>query len=219
MRPMDLFVERGAGDRSCDFQSSRALSREIDGMTVREWMERSKSLSTNDKMSIASASIMLGSPFFLLSLGATFAIVDECDNNRIENELNRRYRWSLPGSRAVEPLSSSGTLESKLLSNWMAPGAAFALDYQSSGTANKKRKSEAGLPSDQAVFSAQYSRNCQNSEVVEEKSWLKASKVLKQKFFLEDELERVNGQADFSLVAAIVSQIEKLDKELARLGC
>src|SRR5581483_3710199 len=45
-------------------------------------------------------------------------------------------------------------------------------------------------------------------------SWVKTSKLVKEKQALSDHLEKTRGELSFGVVANIVAQIEKLDKAL-----
>lgn len=219
MKPLDLFTEKNAGDHGLDHSSSRSLSRELNGLSIRDWKEQSRTLTTKDKMSIASASIALGSPFFLLSIGATFALFDECDNRRIDEQLDRltgAHRHPMaacPDLAAVDELQSS-----KHLDESMFPLAWLTADKNNFETSKPKKKK--GDWSDQSIFIHDDDRRIDNcSFLAPPKDWLRTDKVLKQKFWLEDELERVNGIGEFSMVAGIIAEIERLDKELKRLGC
>jgi hypothetical protein len=218
MRPIDLFVERDLCDRNVDFSSSRTFSRELNGLTVREWMEQSRQLSTQDKMSIASASIALGSPFFLLSLGAAFAFIDACDNNRIEKELDELTRGHRQPLKVSKDLETARQLDGNFTRAAVVPLSLMSMEMAIKRS-TKPKKEIAERNNDQAVFSKNTHRGDNCKFLVEDRSWMKASKVLKTKFFLQTELEKANGKAEFSMIAGIAAQIDKLDKELKRLGC
>ncbi len=52
-----------------------------------------------------------------------------------------------------------------------------------------------------------------------ERSWVKASQLVKRKQHLADYLQKARGTLELSAVSNIVSQIERLDKELKKMGC
>jgi hypothetical protein len=219
MKALDLFVEKQAGDRQCDFSSSRSLSREINGLPLRDYIEQNKTLSVRDKMSIASASLALGSPFFLFSLGATFAMVDEYDRLKEDDLLNGGQGRRRHPLKAAQELSALLDGETKIFCETITPLSIMTGSLELSERRAGKKKPKFGQRKDQSVFSSDELRVDNGKFLVEDRSWLKANKVMKKKFFLEDELERVNGKAEFSLVAGIIAQIERLDKELKGLGC
>ncbi len=219
MRPLDLFVEKQAGDSSVDFSSNRPLSREINGIPMRDYIEQNKTLSVRDKMSIASASLALGSPFFLLSLGATFAMVDEYDRLKEDDLIyGGQARRRHPVKAAME-LSALLDSETRVFCETITPLSIMSGSLELSERRAGKKKTKFGERNDQSVFASDELRVDNGKFLVEDKSWLKASKVMKKKFFLEDELERVNGKAEFSMVAGIIAQIDRLDRELKSLGC
>ncbi len=217
MRPLDLFVEKQLCDRSVDQSSSRILSKEVNKINWKDWVEQSKTISTRDKMSLASASIILGSPFFLMTLGATFAVMDEIDNQRVDSELNRLFRPGVRTLAASQELTAEQELDAKIFGDALSPAAVLTLD-QIIERATKPGRAK-GDRLDQSVFTTDERRNYNSGFLSNQRNWLKASKVLKQKLILEDELERVNGLADFSLVAGIIANIELLNKDLKHLGC
>jgi len=217
MRALDLFVERQACDRSIDSRASRSLSREVNDISMRERLEQAKTLSTHDKLSLASASLALGSPFFLLGMGATFAIFDECDARRqreIMHGSGHGHKRPLNASEdmsMVKPLAASGMKE-------IAAGATFLSLDLSAGRFLPDRKGIGPKRRDQAVFSDRRQR-ANGRFLVEGSGWLKAGQLLKQKFFLMGAVEKSSGREPFSLIAGLIAQIEILDKALKRLGC
>lgn len=215
MKPMDIFVEKQARDRSYDSANSRSLSREVNNICRRERLDQSKTLTTKDKMSLASASIMLGSPFFLFSLGTTFAVVDEYD--RMVNDKMGQAKNQKRTAGIIQDAEVADQCEKKVLVAAASGPMLMSLDFVGKVTQTKQQDGRCQRK-DQAVFSDS-SRNTISNFLAGDQSWLTARKLLKQKFLLMDQVEKVNGHAEFSLVAGLIAQIEILDKALKKLGC
>jgi hypothetical protein len=211
MRPLDLFIEKQACDRSMDAGASRALSREVDDLCQKEGLDRKQILSGQDKLGLTAAGLLVGSPFMLFGLGVTFAMFDEMDFRR-----DLRAREELLARR--NPLRK-GDDDDETKKDKLKPfkpeisASLLAMDLQSGKTLRDKQVKRP--KSDQAVFSDS-KRN--KPFLSASHDWLKVNKLAKRKQFLLEEIERVNKGQQLSLVSNLLTQIEVLDKALKRLG-
>jgi hypothetical protein len=160
-------------------------------------------MGQRDKMALAS--IAFCSPLMLLSMGATMAIMDDMKINR-DARINQslRNRLQMRQGRIV-------TEENKEV----APRRSLSMTFDATG----RMRVEA------AAIKPKKEKTCTRPDKpvkvfpMPEKSWLKASKLLKQKQALVDLLEKGRGHLQLSKVSALVSKIEELDKELKKVGC
>jgi len=213
MRAMDLFMEKQAIDRSQDTGSSRALSREVNDLCRMDARTQRHTLDMKDKAALASAGILVGCPLVLLGLGASFAVSDEMDFRRREKELAGQGQGD--GKQALkqaalraDELDAARALEGKM------PLAVTVMDLTNLKRPGKK-KGRREIDTKNAMLDGRQER----SHVSLSRSWLEASKLVKRKQFLLDQIERVNKGNSLSAVSNLLSQIERLDKALKKMGC
>jgi len=194
-----------------DAGASRAFSREVDDLCHKGGQDRKQILSGQDKLGLTAAGILVGSPFMLFGLGATFAVFDELDFRRelkARDDLLARRNPLRKGDEddetkkdKVRPLKPEISL------------SLLAMDLEAGKTLRDKKPKR--QRSDQAVFSdSKKNRQFLSAS----RDWLKVDKLAKRKQFLLDEIERVNKGQQLSLVSKLLSQIELLDRTLKRLG-
>lgn len=210
MRPLDLFIEKQATDGAVDMCASRAFVREANELLWQEGLGCEQTLTTRDKLALTTASMIVGSPFVLFGLGATFALFDELD---VKRELNECA--ALNPQTNVLRKSVDLKLE-KDKSQEFSPEASLALLAMDLENARDRKGKKAPRPRpDQALFSDSR-RNRQF--LAPGRTWQEAGKLARRKQFLLDEIERVNRGQQLCLVSNLLSQIERLDKALKRLG-
>lgn len=212
MRPLDLYIEKQACDRSIDAQSSRALSREVNDLSRAESLAHRQSLNLKDKSALASAGILIGSPLLLIGLGATFAACDEMDFRRRDRLFNDEK--SNAGGRLLRKAQSCEPgLDATAVTEARAPLALMLTDI--SGL--RKRRGGSARPGE-GIFAAE--RKLSRSFVVPGKSFSEVDKLIKRKQFLKDQMERLHGKGNqLGAVGRLMSQLEHLDKLLKRMGC
>ncbi|HEY9868175.1 MAG TPA: hypothetical protein V6D08_03125 [Candidatus Obscuribacterales bacterium] len=210
MRPLDLFIEKQATDGAVDMGASRAFSREANELLLQEGAGREQTLTARDKLALTTASMIVGSPFVLFGLGATFALFDELDFRR---EL--RERGALNPQTNVLRKSLDLKLEKDKAQEFSPEASLALLAMDLEGARGRKgRKARRPRP-DQALFS---DSRMNRQFLAPSRTWQEVSKLAKRKQFLLDEIERVNKGQQLSLVSNLLSQIERLDKALKRLG-
>ena len=193
-----------------DAGASRAFSREVDDLCHKEGLDRKQTLSGRDKLGLTAAGLLVGSPFMLLGLGATFALFDEMDFRRElrdREELTRRLNPLRKGDEDETKKEKVKTLKPEISLSLLA------MELESGKTLKEKQNRRA--KSDQAVFSDS-KRN--RPFLSASRDWLKVDKLAKRKQFLLEEIERVNKGQKLSLVSNLLTQIEVLDRTLKRLG-
>jgi len=226
MRSLDIFTEKQAGDSRQDKIASSLLLSESNSLSMTQLVhdlkkndgrldkneqslldarrETEGAMQQRDKM--AFMSIVLGSPFMLLSMGAGMAVFDE-------NRMNR------DGKLADKVLGNRQLKLSRVLNEdteSRISKKALSVSFESIMTKVDGRQAEKAKPREKHYFSTQPRYQPQPSP---ERSWVKASKLLKKKLALQDQLEKFRGQMQLSAVADIVAHIEKLDKALKQMGC
>lgn len=166
---------------------------------------------------IALASIMFGSPLMLFGMGATFAAYDECHAvNAAQNKLSgmngRRYiqagkKFGHEKKAAAEIRTLSGKASLSM------PVEGTAASAQSRKKADERFETMVRGEKQQAGAGARGEPLPRKAVDV-----IKASKLMKEKSFLTDQLEKMRGHESLSVVSSIVSRIEVLDKTLKRMG-
>lgn len=157
-----------------------------------------------DRMALTS--IAFGSPLLLLCLGATLALSDDQRLNRA-SELFAEWR------RCLLPLAGRPIQEQ---TEKMKQSCNLSMSFDVSGRMIVERKVKQRKPGhDRPVF-APVSVN--PVECHHEKSWQKASKVLKQKKALTEFLEQNRDHLDVDTVFELIAKIEILDKKLKKMG-
>lgn len=217
MRPIDLYMERSVRDTRSDQQASRNLLRESNSLSM-SGMAGARSLQRHDQSQIkvqhaadngmqqrdkmALASIAFCSPLMLLGMGATLAMMD---NFKIKHDRDQDAR---------NHLRSRNGAESPRELQIMPQSLQMSMDVTAFGAIPERRTSSLrkDKPASLAVRVPKFAPS-------EGKSWVKASKLVKDKQMLADHLEKTRGQLSLGVVSKIVSQIEKLDKALKSLGC
>jgi hypothetical protein len=207
MRGLDLYIERGLVDRSNDANLSRSLSREINDF------ERSRLTAQQnqpkEKVSFASASLVLGAPFMMFGLGAAFieeltTIKQDKQLSSLKEGLRRPLKASV---QALDKTKAAAPMDQKVSLALMSADI----------TAMRNRSTTKDRKADQAVFSDH--KNNRRPYLAVGKDWLDIKRLAKRKQFLIDQMERMNKGNSFLTIAQLAAKLELVEKELKRLGC
>jgi hypothetical protein len=201
-------MERGLVDRSNDANLSRSLSREINDF------ERSRLAAQQnqpkEKVSFASASLVLGSPFMMFGLGA--ALIEELTTIKQDKQLSslkEGLRRPLKASvQALDKTKTAAAMDQKVSLALMSADI----------TAMRNRSTVKDRTADQAVFSDAHKNN-RRPYLAVGKDWLDIKRLAKRKQFLIDQMERMNKGNSFLTIAQLAAKLELVEKELKRLGC
>ena len=228
MRPLDVYTEKNARDGNHDRQAcSAAFLSEVHSIgwqRASQKHDKDDKSGTNDKTvkaksvgdlnsaagmgqrdKIALASLAFCSPLMMLGLGAAFSFADNLQSNKsLKDQPMRRVRQNV----VEKSEKSDAPLKKTMMS--MAPA-----EVPSLRTEARKSKLEYGNRKENVL----YPSNGVWRQGDPERSWVKASKLVKRKQHLASQLEKFRGMMQLSLVSAIVSKIERLDKELKKMGC
>jgi hypothetical protein len=247
MRPLDLYSEKTMRDGSPDkIASSSAFLHEANGLclssihsegplrraggvaggpTKSGLLSVFSDSSTNKKTmrqrdQMAMASVAMCNPLMLLGMGATFAIADEM---RMARERALR-----PYDNSNEELYKAGTIrelkKSKLKENTSETTFKPSLDAVTmslqvlDNSPAAKKKSKLSFMRDRVSISRGVTMSENRIEPRHTRDWVKANKLLKQKMQLKDYLEKSRGKLDIHTVSNLMTQMEHLDKALAKYG-
>jgi hypothetical protein len=229
MRPLDVYTEKNASDGNHDkLACSAAFLNEMHSMSLPRSAQKhdkddktgrtdkttGKAKSAGDfndaagmgqRDKLALASIAFCSPLMLLGIGAALGIADGFRSNKV-GDLKDRPLQRVPQS--VIEKSSDAPLKKAMLSMSLS-------EMPSLRTEARKSKLEYGNRKENVLYPA----NGLWRQADPERSWVKASKLVKRKQHLMVQLEKFRGMMELSLVSAIVAKIERLDKELKKMGC
>jgi len=218
MKSLDLFMEKQCSDRRFSVLTSstggRSLSREITDLDIKERIGRHQTLSTSDKMMMGCASMALGSPFMLLGLGTAMAFMDDIDWRNQQEELRRLDQEFGADPKRFSKLQLLSELERRKRLNGDKKISSIPLDI-----VPRRRKAKKGRGGSDFSASRDGERNFLRPYFSSGKNWLEASRILKRKQFLEDQIQKHQGQLDYPTACRISSKIELLNKALKQLGC
>jgi hypothetical protein len=235
MRPIDLFMEKETTRDTRSDNISRSLLhdamtlamvnminerqgihpaaapvRMIDGKDPRTMTPQELEAYRNDQAGqrdkMALASMIFCSPLMLLGMGASLAFMDNMKLNeegKLSKGLNNRMQLRAAGS-LQDALAKEQSL-TRTLSTSMEP-----LGFRSILDRREPERKRTLLSEPPRVARVVPDPN---------RSWIKASKVVKEKQKLSDELEKQRGQLSLADVSAVHSRMEQLDKQLIKLGC
>jgi len=203
----------GSGNDS----ASRLFSREASDLELHDRMlVEQKTHVGRDKVSMATASLVLGSPFMMFGLGV--ALFEEFGAIKAGKQLQalqaQRQRLFAPikGAEIVEQKSIMGFGRQ---AHRMPLSTLFNLDeIERRATRGSKVRPDAGV---QLVFTDAHRNRA--AFLSSGRRWVEASKLVKQKQSLKDQLEKLNNGRNFGLITKLASKIELLDKALKKLGC
>ncbi len=224
----DLYAERALQDRGIDRRASRAFAREINPFEMRSILERTQTIAPGDKVSLASVSLMVGAPLFFMGLGAAaFQLFDCMDRSNLQQILEKRT-----GRKFQPALFGRGVFGGLSMDNCAAAAPCATLvamdahGYWSPGSRAAKGKAkeldEAWRRRERMLLSQRGHGFKQGYFLAAGRSWVRASKLWKHKRLMEDQLEKLSQTGDgnaLKIISRLRSSIDRLDKELKRLGC
>jgi hypothetical protein len=227
MRPLDIFSEKSIRDGSPDkIACSSALVYEAHSLAIQSQFHKTDAKAQDVKHphgekaedfnsavgfgkrdQMALASLFFGSPLMMLGMGAALGV---SDTMRMSKEHALKEGHHSRRLRQVSLEKTDAPKERTLLSmptDNVAARMSFRPDAsRKSGLEFKNRKENVLYPS-------------QWRQPDPEKSWVKASKLVKRKQQMMDQLAKCRGLLQLNVVSAILSKIDLLDKELKKMGC
>ena len=197
----------------------------------------SEEVGSRDKMSFMG--LAMCNPFFLMALGATFAVMDDIKASRaakLQKDNAGGLRRPVKGESIEETKAKQADLRPKSLT----PEGAKLLGFDK----NKGKSSDSGylkfglkksndsikeqskpaareINSDgdngkQKLFTGSESSWQEKAAARSLKNWIVTDKLIKKKQALGDQMERINGRAQYSEVASLAAKIQLVDKALKR---
>jgi hypothetical protein len=215
---MDIYSERQLRDTRVDQQANRSMLQEsfshamndfskgknVNVAELRQMEAGLRRMDNSERDQMAFASVALCSPLMLLAMGSTLAFMDtmrQGQHAKFESSLKNRF----------QPRGGVSTVEQVLRQNQpKLPTAAEAFRPDEESLL-KGRKSKLSISTEGYRSVTMVSAPARN--------FLKLNKLNKEKQLLSDHLEKMRGKLSLSSVSNLVSRIEKLDKELKKLGC
>lgn len=209
----------------------------------------SEEVGSRDKMSFMG--LAMCNPFFLMALGATFAVMDDIKASRAA-KLNKNngvnasdavngkaggMRRAIKGETIEETKAKQDALRPKSLT---AEGAKLlgldknkgaAGDSSDSGYLKFGLKKSSDAPKEQSkpavrdnnnhgdkgkqpLFAGAESSWQERAAARSLKNWIVTDKLIKKKQALGDQMERINGRAQYSEVASLAAKIQLVEKAL-----
>lgn len=218
MGSFDLFSEKAARDSGFDSNVTKAFLKESDDLEKREHAKhplmhgQRQTLSTDDKMGLTYAGLIVGSPLFFLGLVGTSAFCDQMDFNQQQKQLGIVKQRDF-NRLAYQHAAINAERDKSSRIPELRPGE-IIMPVNNEIVSGKNRKPEK-LGLDQVLFSD----NSRNRRIVfRGKNWLEAHKLSKLKTILEDQIKILSQKQDYHTVCKLSSELELLDKALKRLG-
>lgn len=240
MRPLDVFSEKNIRDGSPDkiacssalvyeahslavqtqflkadkkqdvqHDSKSGVTRGPDGKVIEGDFNSAIGFGKRDQMALASLAFC--NPLMMLGMGAALGL---SDNMRLDKEaalkeapLRRLRQGAIERQQDV-------TREKALPASAAENTAAVSRLNLRLAEKSRKPKLEFQNRRENVLYPSQAWR-----QPDQEKSWVKASKLVKRKQQMMDQLAKCRGLLSLNIVSAILSKIELLDKELKKMGC
>ena len=207
----------------------------------------SEEVGSRDKMSFMG--LAMCNPFFLMALGATFAVMDDIkacrEAKQKANGVNAGdavngqaggMRRAVKGESIEETKAKQTELRPKSLSpegakllgldkkNKANPADSGDSSYlkfglKKSNDSTKEQKPSSRAESEkgkQKLFNSAESSWEERAAARSLKNWIQTDKLIKKKQALGDQMERINGRAQFSEVASLAAKIQLIEKALKR---
>ncbi|MFA6213237.1 MAG: hypothetical protein WCT03_19685 [Candidatus Obscuribacterales bacterium] len=203
----------------------------------------SEEVGSRDKMSFMG--LAMCNPFFLMALGATFAVMDDIKASRAAKQkangvnagdaVNGQaggQRRAVKGETLEETKAKQAELRPKSLSpegarllgldknkkNVVDSGDSgylkFGLKKSNDSTKEQKPSGRADDKGKQKLFNSAESSWEERAAARSLKNWIKTDQLIKKKQALGDQMERINGRAQYSEVASLAAKIQLVDKAL-----
>lgn len=195
----------------------------------------SEEVGSRDKMSFMG--LAMCNPFFLMALGATFAVMDDIKASRaakLQKDNTGGVRRPVKGESIEETKAKQADLRPKSLTpegakllgldknkgNSSDSGyLKFGLKKSNDSAKEQSKPAErelnsAGDKSKQKLFTGAESSWQERAAARSLKNWIVTDKLIKKKQALGDQMERINGRAQYSEVASLAAKIQLVDKAL-----
>jgi|688.fasta_scaffold352960_1 hypothetical protein len=228
MRPMDIFSEKSSiRDGRLDKACSSALVYEAHSLSLQSQFHKADSKhdpkNPNGKVvegdfnsavgfgkrdQMALASLVFCNPLMMLGMGAALGVSDTMRMNReqaLKEAPMRRLRQVISERREEQP-------KERTLLSVPTDSIATRMNFKPEAT-TRKSKLEFKNRQDNIMYPSEFRKPDP------ERSWVKASKLLKRKQQLADQLAKCRGFLPLNMVSALAAKIELLDKELKKMGC
>lgn len=241
MRALDVYSEKSLRDGNHDKQAcSAAFISEVQSIAFQRALQKhdkddhtanikldktgkplsgdfndATGMGQRDKMALAS--IAFCSPLMLLGMGAAMGIADEFRSMNKANALKDNPAHRLRQSAAAAEQGLKGLAREK--SDAPIKKTMLSMEPRTGVPSLKTEARKSKLEFANRKENVLYPSNGSWRQSDGERSWVKASKLVKRKQHLMDQLEKFRGMLNLSLVSSIVSKIERLDKELKKMGC
>lgn len=229
MRPMDIFSEKSSiRDGRLDKACSSALVYEAHSLSIQSQFHRAdnkhdpknpngkpvdgdfnSAVGFGKRDQMALASLVFCNPLMMLGMGAALGVSDTIRMNReqaLKEAPMRRLRQVALESRQVPK-------DERTLLSVPTDSLATRMNFRPESTSSRKSKLEFKNRQENVLYPAEFRKPDP------ERSWVKASKLLKRKQQLVDQLAKCRGFLPLNLVSALAAKIELLDKELKKMGC
>lgn len=216
MKALDGFLDRRANDGGFDLLTSRVLSRESNfELDLRYRITDSR----KPGVAVASNYFALACPILPIGLLAAFMFLDKLDSlyegNRFAHEdLESRRRADLTRAMYVSAMREKLEIEKK--KKGLGDPPPLQSEPPKAGAevkAARKRKEQ------QTMVSSKSDEGFKGQMFFGRGNQGEVGRAVKQKMRLEEHLEKVNKEQDYSAVCRLSSRIELLDKALKRMGC
>ncbi len=230
MRPLDIFSEKSIRDGSPDkIACSSALVYEAHSLALQTQLQKSdakahkgqhldgtkaadagfdSAVGFGKRDQMALASLAFCNPLMMLGMGAALGISDTMRMNK-EHALKegpaRRIRQG-----AIERADAP---KERTMLSMPTDNVAARMSFHPETT--RKSKLEFKNRQENVLYPSHGSWRQPDPE----RSWVKASKLVKRKQQMMDQLAKCRGLLQLNVVSAILSKIERLDKELKKMGC
>lgn len=190
----------------------KLLTRDDQGRMVdyKHFVE-TKRMGARDQM--AFTSVLFCNPLMLLGLGATFAFMDNFRNSEKEYE---RLQNNLDGKKTGKELK--GYTEKDAVKALVFINDRRPLHENAIAAGNAALKEKDARRRKRQLSLEDYRRRQLQALSVPDRSMLSKQNIAKMKNRLEEQLERMRGNADLKDIAQIETQIEKLDRALKRFS-
>lgn len=210
----------------------------------------SEEVGSRDKMSFMG--LAMCNPFFLMALGATFAVMDDIKASREAKQQKNNgvnasdavngkaggLRRAVKGETIEETKAKQEALRPKSLtaegakllgldknkgaagdssdSGYLKFGLKKSNDSLKEQSKPARDNSSHGDKGKQKLFTAAEGSWQERAAARSLKNWIVTDKLIKKKQALGEQMERINGRAQYSEVASLAAKIQLVDKALKR---
>lgn len=210
----DIYSESTLRESGFDSRTSRTLSREAAELDKETQQLLEPTLNSQDKLSMTMAAFMAGSPLMFLGLGATFFFCDEMDHRR-RAEYLRNVSFNDHQQAAFNAIAFRAALaeaDDRKTNVAVIPialtGAERIIKTKSAKRFNAGKDKVANIDS----------RRGGRPYFAPSKNLQEATRLIKRKEFLADQIKRLSQMQNYHAVCRLASEVELLDKAIKRLG-